>query len=240
MLNKILSFILCLLISICTAVVGPSILSVCASPDEDVVLVENERGGSNGLKTENGFYRFYENGVMVKDKWLDVGGNKYYFKKNGNAAVSKYKIKGKTYIFNSKGQLFMPSSPKVDKIKTSKGTKKYYVNPDGTARSGWTKNKKYYFDKNMEMATGIIVIKKKLYCFKSSGLYNATKTKKIQKVAKKKKPFLNLKNLIGKPIKTKYYASCYGNGKDGVLRYRNFTVYTFKPARGIEIFMNVE
>lgn len=236
--KRVVFSILCLFIFIYTAVAESTICSVCASPEEETTLIGNEV--SNGLAEEDGYYRFYENGIMAKDKWLDIEGNKYYFKKNGNAAVLKCKIKGRYYIFNDKGQLIMPSSKKMVSINTSDGTKKYYVNPDGTARSGWTKDKKYYFNKDMEIVAGIVLIKKKLYCFKTNGKINTGKTKKIQKAAKRKKPFSVVKKLIGKPNKSKYYASCYGNGKDGVLRYKNFTVYTFKPARGTEIFMNVE
>ena len=107
-------------------------------------------------------------------------------------------------------------------------------------RSGWTEDSTHYFYENGEEATGIVIINEKFYCFNQNGKYLAKKTAKIRKAAKYEKPFANLKKLIGKPNKTKYYSSCYGNGKDGVLEYDNFTVYTFKPVKGKEIFMNAE
>lgn len=110
----------------------------------------------------------------------------------------------------------------------------------GNFRSGWTEDKTHYFYENGEVATGIIVINKKFYCFNSNGKYLAEKTEKIRKAAKYEKPFSKLKKFIGNPNKSKYYASCYGNGKDGVLTYDNFTVYTFKPNKGKEIFMGAE
>lgn len=108
------------------------------------------------------------------------------------------------------------------------------------AKSGWTEDKTHYFDENGEAATGIVVINEKFYCFNSDGKYLAKKTSKIRKAAKYEKPFANLKKLLGEPNKSKYYASCYGNSKDGVLVYDNFTVYTFKPVKGKEIFMGAE
>lgn len=203
------------------------------------VSAENTDAVLEGFVEENGESHYYENGELVTDEWVDADGFTYYFKKDGNTAVGKYKIDGQYYVFNDAGQLMQPASKKVISIETDDGTKKYYVNPDGTARSGWA-NRQYYFYKDGEMATGIILINGKFHCFKANGKYNAGKTSKIQKAAKYEKPYANLKKLIGRPNKAKYYASCYGSGKDGVLSYENFTVYTYKPTKGKEIFMNVE
>lgn len=109
-----------------------------------------------------------------------------------------------------------------------------------SSASGWSDDKKYYYDKNGEMVTGIAVIEGKFYCFKSDGKYDKSKTKKIQKAATYEKPFSKLKKYIGKPNKSKYLASCYGKGKDGILTYDNFEVYTFRPDKGKEIFMGAE
>ena len=79
-----------------------------------------------------------------------------------------------------------------------------------------------------------------LALFNADGKYNNRKTSKIRKAAEYEKPFAGLKKIIGNPGKSRYYASCYGNGKDGVLSYDGFTVYTFKPDKGKEIFMDVE
>lgn len=131
---------------------------------------------------------------------------------------------------------------KVDEIIfEKKDGKKYGADEDGNPVSGWTKDKTYYFYENGEAATGIVVLKEKFYCFNSGGKYNAAKTKKIRQAAKYEKPFAPLKKLIGNPKKSEYYSgSCYGKGKDGVLAYDGYTVYTFKPDSGAEIFIGVE
>lgn len=236
MLKRIISVMLCL--SILTA--GASMCSIGVSAYEGVVPEEDTDMAADGLTEVDGVYYYYENGDMVTSRWITAGGYKYYFMKNGNAAVLKCKIGGKYYVFNEKGQLIQPDSKKIVSIKTESGTKKYYVNLDGTARSGWTDDRKYYFYENGEMAAGIILINRKFCCFKANGRYNADKTSKVRKAAKYKKPFTNVKKLIGAPKKSKYYASCYGRGKDGVLSYDGFTVYTYKPDKGKEIFMSVE
>lgn len=108
------------------------------------------------------------------------------------------------------------------------------------AASGWSKDKKHYFDNNGEMVTGIVLIEGKFYSFKNNGQYDKSTTKKVQKAAAYEKPFSKLKKYIGKPNKSKYLASCYGKGKDGILTYDNFEVYTFRPDKGKEIFMGAE
>lgn len=133
------------------------------------------------------------------------------------------------------------SASVLDGLQEEDGISHYYKNGKlVTDKIVTLDGSKYYFDKNGEMASGILVIDKKFYCFRANGKYNAAKTTKIRKAAKYEKPFDKVKKLIGKPNKTKYYDSCYGNGKDGVLSYDNFTVYTFKPAQGKEIFMSAE
>jgi glucan-binding YG repeat protein len=173
---------------------------------------------------------------MVKKEWQTVDGKKYYFKSDGSAATLSTKISGKYYIFSKKGVLYSPKSTSVVTI----GKVKYQVKSNGIAASGWSKDKTYYFDKTGKRITGIQVIKGKFYSFASSGKINSSKTKKLQKAAKYEKNIATLRKLLGKPSKVRYYSSCYGDGKDGVWKYKNFTVYTFKPRKGKEIFMGVE
>ncbi len=197
--------------------------------------------GEDGLVIEDGSYHYYEDGKQVKSRWVTVDDDTYYFRKNGDAAVLSCKIKGKYYVFDTKGRLQQPSSKKIVKIHTGNGTyKKYMVRPNGTAVSGWAEKKTRYFDETGEMTTGITVIKEKFYAFNSGGKYNEKKTKKLRAAAKYEQPFAALQNIIGRPEKTQYLDSCYGNGKDGILTYDTFTVYTFKPASGTEIFMGAE
>ncbi len=131
--------------------------------------------------------------------------------------------------------------PVLDGLLEEDGSYHYYKNGK-MAVEKWVSldDSKYYFGKNGRMSVGIILMDKKFFCFSKNGKYNAEKTAKIRKAAKYEKPFAKLKKLIGEPKKAKYYASCYGNGKDGVLAYRGFKVYTFKPAKGKEIFLSAE
>jgi hypothetical protein len=105
---------------------------------------------------------------------------------------------------------------------------------------------KYGVNKNGKALSGIQVIDEEFYEFDSNGKYNATKTKKLQSAAKYEKSMTNLYKLIGKPKKSQYEPGCYGagDGKDGILTYKNFTVYTFKYTsgknKGKEIFMGAE
>ena len=240
MVKKVLCFVLCA--SVLAAEVP---ITAFAAYEKKGISAEVLKGAEeeekDGLVEEDGYYRYYEDGKLVKSSWRTVDGKKYYFKKNGNAATLSYQISGKYYIFDRNGQLFQPSSKKIVKVETDTGEyKKFRVNTDGTAASGWADGKTYYFYENGEMATGIIVVKGTFYAFKTSGKQNTAKTKKLKAAAKYKKPIADLKKLIGKPLKTKYYSSCYGDGKDGVWSYATFKVYTYKPKKGAEIYMGAE
>lgn len=147
------------------------------------------------------------------DGWID----KTYYRRDGELLKSQWLIVGKDrYYFG----------------KTGKVQKKKWL----TIGKG-----RYYFTKSGKVQRGTAVVKGKLYSFHSkTGKLNKAKTKKIQAAAKYRKNFATLKKLIGKPKKSRYYSgSCYGPGKDGVLKYTGFTVYTYKYG-GKEIFMGVE
>lgn len=195
----------------------------------------------NGLIKEEGTFRYYEDGQPVTERWITVEGDTYYFDGDGKASVLKCRIGGDYYVFDKEGRLLVPSSKKVVRVETPDGAyRAYYVDTEGKAASGWSADKKYYFDKTGEPVTGITVIKEKFYCFSKSGRLDQKKTQKIRRAAKYEQPFSSLKKYIGKPEKSNYYKSCYGAGKDGILSYGSFKVYTFKPDRGEEIFMGAE
>lgn len=232
---------------LCTAVWGACLIFPTsmarnrpAIQTEAAVHTENETGKS-GLVKEKGTFRYYEDGQPVTERWITAEGDTYYFDEDGNASILKCRIDGSYYVFDKEGRLLVPSSKKVVRVETPDGDfLTYYVNSEGKAASGWSPDKKYYFDKTGEITAGITVIKEKFYCFSKSGRLNQKKTQKIQKAAKYEQPFSSLKKYIGKPEKSNYYKSCYGAGKDGILSYGSFTVYTFKPDRGAEIFMGAE
>ena len=226
-----------ILCAACAAVLAagfqmPPVLSGYAAENTNV---------KNGLVNEDGYCFYYEDGEPVTNSWITVEDDTYYFGKDGRAAVESCKVKGTYYVFDQEGKLQQPSGTKIVKVEAENGkVKKYYVNKDGKAVSGWSMDKNYYFDETGEMVTGIVVIKEKFYCFNAGGKYNKTKTQKIRKAAGYEKPLAALLKYIGKPKKSEYYTSCYGNGKDGILTYDGYNVYTFKPVSGEEIFMGAE
>lgn len=237
--------ILCM--TVCTAVWGSCLMfSAVMARDCPAIQAaaaahaENENG-ETGLANENGVFHYYESGQPVTERWVTVEGATYYFGKDGTASVLKCRIDGDYYIFDKEGRLLQPSGKKVVRVETPDGGfQTYYINTDGKAFSGWSADKKYYFDKTCEPVTGITVIKGKFYSFSKSGRLKQNKTQKIRRAAKYEKPFSSLKKYIGDPKKASYYESCYGPGQDGVLRYGSFKVYTFKPDHGAEIFMGAE
>lgn len=224
----------CLMLPVAAAGICPAVRTEAAAHTEN----ESEKAG---LVKEGGSFRYYEDGKPVTERWVTAEGHTYYFGKDGNASVLKCKIDGDYYVFGKEGRLLLPSGKKVIRVETPEGEfQTYYVDTEGKAVSGWSSDKKYYFDKTGEITTGITVIKEKFYCFYKSGRLNQAKTQKIQKAAKYGQSFSSLKKYLGQPKKSSYYESCYGAGKDGILTYNGFKVYTFKPDKGTEIFMGAE
>lgn len=116
----------------------------------------------------------------------------------------------------------------------------YYVNGKMVKNKFYTiGSSKYYFNSKGKVKTGIAVINGKFYRFTSTGRLNLKATKKIRSAAKYEKDFATLRKLLGKPKKSIYQTGCYGPGKDGILTYSGFTVYTYKE-NGKEIYMGVE
>lgn len=73
----------------------------------------------NGWVSENGSWHYYENGVMAKDKWLNVSGKWYYVVSDGSMISNTWKeIGGKSYYFGADGAMYVntttPDGNKVD------------------------------------------------------------------------------------------------------------------------------
>lgn len=94
----------------------------------------NAEGEREGLyKASNGRLCFYENGKKVTNTWKEINGQKYYFLANGWATGHSVYLNGKVYVFKLNGQLCQPAKKRIFK---SDGYT-YYINPDGTANTGW-------------------------------------------------------------------------------------------------------
>ena len=218
-------------IALCLALTVPMVM-----PTQYIAKVEAASSGK--LKSKNGKYFYYVKGKKIKKQWKTIKGKQYYFQNDGSAATLSKKIGSKYYVFNKKGQL--QTSGKATKKVVKIGNVRYQVNKKGIAVKGWSKDKNYYFDKTGKCYTGIRAINEKFYVFKSTGAKDVEKTKALQKVAKYEKDFGPVKEIIGEPLTSEYMKGCYGDGMDGILEYKNFTVYTYRDTEGNEIFMGVE
>lgn len=162
----------------------------------------------SGLVKEKKKYFYYKKGKKVKNKWVNVKSKgkkqKYYFGKNGAAYTGVKKVKGKTYYFNKKGQM---------------------------QKERWYK-KAYYFGSDGTACTGIHLIKEKLYAFGDDGKQNTAQTKSLQQYAVQGADAAELRALLGEPSSAEYMPSCMTwegqTGDDGILAYKNFTVFTFR------------
>ncbi|MBQ9180346.1 MAG: hypothetical protein IJ132_06055, partial [Firmicutes bacterium] len=103
------------------------------------------------------------------------------------------------------------------------------------------KDKKLYYNDG-SVVKGTVVWKGKFYAFTDKGKYREDFTKKLRSAATEGKDISELTVLIGNPKKKTYADSCYspGPGKDGIWKYSKFTVYTYKPESGQEIFISAE
>lgn len=80
---------------------------------------------------------------MVKNTWKKVGGNYYWFKSNGKAAINGYyKVKGVYYVFDKNARRLSPGKNAVVKVNGDR----YFVDAKGRAVKGWNEynNKMYY------------------------------------------------------------------------------------------------
>lgn len=232
----------------CGLALAVCLVRPCAvSADNQTQLVKQEAG-----------YVCYENGGQLVNTWKDIEGvGRYYFKADGYAATLSTEIDGVYYVFDEAGKLILPGDDQIivtigkDKYRVDANgqakqgwyKKKYYFDETGKMVKGWMPGKKYYFDeKNGQVYKGIRIIgnREKLYAFRNNGKYDAAKTKKLRKAAKYKKDFTELRKLLGKPIKTKYFKSCMGPGQDGILKYRYIKVSTYKSPEGKEIYLGVD
>ncbi|MGN0394399.1 MAG: L,D-transpeptidase family protein [Coprococcus sp.] len=95
----------------------------------------------NGVKTTH-YYGFGDRGCMYTNVMKTIGGNTYYFKKNGEAAVGLFTYNGYKYYSNLQGVIIK------NKFRTL-NSGRYYFGSDGRAGTGLRKigSAYYYFNK---------------------------------------------------------------------------------------------
>ena len=163
-----------------------------------------------------------------KTKTVKVKGIRYRVKKSGKAAPGW--DSARTYCFGKNGRILC---------------------------SSWSPDGKYYLGKNGRKYTGIHVIagisgsaqkEGKFYIFGANGKLKQEKTRQIQLVSRYEDEMTALYRWIGSPLRADYASgSCYKapngdtGGRDGVLTYSNFTIYTYRTSDGsAEYFLGAE
>ena len=131
-------------------------------------------GNANGFVKQGTATYYFQDGKMQKG-WQVVDGKRYFFRKNGQMAVGRYKIGKTTYYFNTKGvcvKKIPDASWEVDK----KG-RRYCDGMDKYLKNGWKtiQGRKFCFDKKGYVLTGIQTVGKYTYCFSSNGIMRTNK-----------------------------------------------------------------
>lgn len=141
----------------CAAVMSAALLSPFACAD------------STGKLTEKDGKIYYMDGDKFITGWQEIGGNRYFFKKTGEAVTKSTVIGGIRYKFSSDG---------ICRGKytgwSKSGDKKYYYS-NGIKAKGWTKMNDswhYFDDSDGSHAAGSANIYGKTYNFSSSGVWD--------------------------------------------------------------------
>lgn len=123
---------------------------------------------ANTLEKENGKLCCLDDSGNRLTGWQDIGGNRYYFKKDGFAVTKNTTIGGKRYKFASDGK-YLGTFTGWSK---SKGNKYYYKK--GVLQTGWitVKGSKYYAAKNGVIRTGWVAANGDIYYFGENGVWD--------------------------------------------------------------------
>ena len=116
---------------------------------------------------KNKYYRIDEDGHLIKGWYTDEYNNTYYFDNDGVRAEGITEINGKSYFFNSYGELYKNRIVYYYDSKTQKGMY-YRVDEDGELIKGWYTDENdhiYYYDSNGVQADGLTEIDGKTYYF---------------------------------------------------------------------------
>lgn len=86
-----------------------------------------------GLLKEGRYYCYYKKGKKIRNRWVNIGSNRYFFNAKGYAVTNSMKRGRYVYVFNLEGKLMRPKRPSVVKV----GQNLYYVDSKGHATVGW-------------------------------------------------------------------------------------------------------
>lgn len=113
------------------------------------------------------YTRFDENGIQYKNSWYQDGDNWYYYGEEGDRAEGLVDIAGNTYFFDSSGIMLRASTFSITDQETGKEIN-YRSDENGHVVKGWyhdSWNSWYYDPVTGIMATGVVTIDDKTYCF---------------------------------------------------------------------------
>lgn len=153
----------------------------------------------NGLQKVNGKIYFYNKGKMVKNKWVHVKEDRYYFGGNGEAYKGYKKIGKYRYFFDSACRMASERTVKIN-------------------------GRKYYFLYSGRAPRRAVMIKGKVWKTTSGGKL----VKNISSLAKEGKDFKPFKKAAGSPLKKETMSSCLGPGNDVNYHYDNFIISTYE------------
>ena len=148
-----------------------------------------------GRKIDGQYYVFNKDGALAGAGWVDLGdgwwgyanangkpvpgwkksGNSWYFIMESGVAATAFAIADKTLNFFKENGVWESSykTPGWKSVKRGEYTYWFYINPDGTAATGWKaiKGKWYFFNERTGMmeATGATEIDGKIYMFDDNG-----------------------------------------------------------------------
>nr|WP_294526354.1 hypothetical protein [uncultured Blautia sp.] len=114
------------------------------TPQETVSQATPAPTVKNGLLKEGRYYCYYKKGKKIKNRWVNIGSNRYFFNTNGHAVTNSMKRGQYVYVFDLEGKLQRPKKPSIVKV----GQNMYYVDSKGHATVGWfvLKNRLYRGD----------------------------------------------------------------------------------------------
>ena len=146
-----------------------SCASICV-PSQAAISTKNIRSAKGTfIQTDNGKWMFRQkNGVIAKNKLLNIKGKTYCFNKKGIRVSGWKTIDGEKYYFGNAKQGYMY---KGVFLKRKNGTT-CYLRKDGKMAKGWCyyQGKRYYFDKKTgALQYGWLKIKKKTYYLGTTG-----------------------------------------------------------------------